>query len=126
MPPFLMMRRKFRCGSARRLMSLVGSPFINSMSAHAPSLSTPNGASCYKSDNRNCGNEENSILDDVLHILFVRSARCHGLVDSCSITDLSAASKHVLPFCEPDFPCLNSIQPSLKPSSIRMRGIGFF
>ena len=38
MLPFLMMRKKFRCGSARRLMSLVGSPFINSVSAHAPSL----------------------------------------------------------------------------------------
>src|SRR6476646_10460189 len=48
------------------------------------------------------------------------------LVDSSSITDLSTASRLVLPFCEPDFPRSNSIQPSLKPSSIRMRGTGFF
>ena len=39
----------------------------------------------------------------------------------CS-TDLRATS----PFREPAGPFLNSIQPSLKPSSIRIRGVGFF
>jgi hypothetical protein len=30
---------------------------------------------CYKSDNRDCGNKRNPILDDVLHILFFFGAR---------------------------------------------------
>jgi hypothetical protein len=51
---------------------------------------------------------------------------CHVLVDSCSITDSSTVSRLVLPLSEPGFPRSNSIQLSLKPSNIRMRGTGFF
>src|SRR5438477_6391165 len=45
---------------------------------------------------------------------------------SASSKDLRTVSKVVLPFCEPASFLPNSIQPSLKPSSIRMRGTGFF
>src|SRR3954470_23911260 len=38
----------------------------------------------------------------------------------------NTASSVMLPFTEPDAPRSNSIQPSLKPSSIRIRGVGFF
>src|SRR5437879_10215489 len=38
----------------------------------------------------------------------------------------STASSATRPFREPDSALSNSIQPSLKPSSILMRGVGFF
>ena len=45
---------------------------------------------------------------------------------SRSMSAFSIVSKASFPFREPASPPSNSIQPSLKPSSIRMRGVGFF
>src|SRR6476620_10519462 len=56
----------------------------------------------------------------------VKNCQTQEELASRSVSAFTTFSKETTPFSEPLVPRSKSIQPSLKPSSIRMRGIGFF